>query len=108
MVFGVLFGFRRSDFRSSDYSPSEYGNKFDHLILHRLIKQINPDAINKYWWCVNYYDTFLLAREKLPHLGKYNLKVLCDNFQIPTLGHHNAIYDCQMLKQLHSKLISIA
>jgi hypothetical protein len=24
MVFGVLFGFRRSDFRSSDYFPSKY------------------------------------------------------------------------------------
>lgn len=83
------------------------GNKFDHLILHRLIKQINHDALNKYWWCVNYYDTILLAREKLPQLSKYNLKALCDHFNIQTLGHHNAIYDCQMLKQLHSKLINI-
>jgi hypothetical protein len=27
MVFGVLFGFRRSDFRSSDYSPKNINAK---------------------------------------------------------------------------------
>ncbi len=31
MVFGVLFGFRRSDFRSSDYSP-----KLNTLLTHQL------------------------------------------------------------------------
>jgi DNA polymerase III epsilon subunit-like protein len=80
------------------------GSKFDHLILHRLIKQINPDALNKYWWCVSYNDTILLAREKKPELKSFSLKNLCEHFNIPTLGHHNAVYDCQMLKQLHQKL----
>lgn len=84
------------------------GSKFDHLILHRLIKEISPDVINKYWWCVSYHDTINLAKDKLPGFSKFNLKAMCDHFAIPTLGHHNAIHDCQMLKQLHTKLTNMS
>ena len=39
MVFGVLFGFRRSDFRSSDHSPySEYASLFrKQLVAYQYI-----------------------------------------------------------------------
>jgi hypothetical protein len=47
MVFGVLFGFRHSDFRSSDLLPSkllqygkklaQYNTKFDKSLLRKLL-----------------------------------------------------------------------
>lgn len=82
------------------------GNKYDHLILHRLLNSLCPDVLNKFWWCVDYLDSIPLIKNKYPELYKLNLGFLCNHFQIPFEGtQHNAIYDCKALKALYEKAL---
>jgi len=53
----------------------------------------------------NYIDTLVLAREKLPHLGRYSLSTLCDYFGIDPQSQHRALGDCYSTNECFRRLI---
>ena len=75
---------------------------FDLSFLNYELRLINQKAINKN----NIIDTLEIAREKYP--GSQNsLDALCKRFNIDNSKRekHNAIIDCQLLKEVYINLV---
>tara|TARA_B100001765_G_scaffold195151_1_gene144427 strand:+ start:23 stop:700 length:678 start_codon:yes stop_codon:yes gene_type:complete len=75
---------------------------FDLSFLNYELKLINQEEINKN----NIIDTLEIARQKYP--GSQNsLDALCKRFNINNSGRkkHNALIDCQLLKEVYINLI---
>ena len=75
---------------------------FDLAFLNYELKLINKDNINE----KNVIDTLELARQKFP--GSQNsLDALCKRFNIDNSKRekHNALIDCQLLKEVYVNLV---
>jgi DNA polymerase III subunit alpha, Gram-positive type len=75
---------------------------FDKLVLSAHFKRIGID-IKQFNWV--FLDTLLIAKKVYPHFKKYNLKSLCQELGVQTLGAHRAEADTTMLKNLFYRIM---
>ena len=87
---------------SSAYLIAHNNNGYDKLMLTTHFKNIGVD-IKHFTW--KFLDTLLIAKKLYPQLKKYNLKSLCQHFDLELLDAHRAEADTIMVQNLFYRML---
>ena len=99
----LLFFINNTSKDETIYFVAHNNDGFDKLMLTSHFKRRGID-IKKFNW--KFIDTLLLAKKLFPKLKKYNLKSLCEQFNIRVLNAHRAEADTIMMKDLFYCLVN--
>ena len=86
------------------YFVAHNNDGFDKLMLTSHFKKEEELISKRFNW--KFIDTLLLAKKLFPKLKKYNLKSLCEEFNIQVLNAHRAEADTIMMKNLFYCLVN--
>ena len=55
----------------------------------------------------SYLDTLMLAKQKAPQIGRFNLESICQYYEVEMRDQHRAVGDCYTTLACYRKLIEV-